>query len=196
MATSSKKVAPVVISAPKIETAWKNLCTVTSKNDGLARQAIERLAKEIKASRLSIRDAQKVIRETKVESSLVKVSHIEGLPTWLELQKFGSFTAMDLDRQLSSAVASYKLLGSGAAENLESYEAVAKATKAARKVKNSKPKASTPKASKDKVASDLDVIKAFTAYVASLDFDALGDAENEALAMLQMTLEDKAAVTA
>ena len=189
-ATKNAKKAPVIVSAPKIETAWKSLVTLTEANEDKASHAIERLANEVKNSQLSIRDLMKVIRATGLESSLVKVSHVEGLTTWLELRKHEDFTVMPLAKQLSTAVGAYKLLGAGNAVQLPSLEAVEKATKQARKAKNEKAKEGSPKPSKEpKKASTLDALKAFEAFIASLDFQALGDDEIEVVARIQYTLE-------
>lgn len=191
-AAKSAKKAPVTISAPKIETAWKALCSTTSKNDATNRAAIERLANEVKASALSIRDAQKVIRETGIESSLVKVSHIEGLPTWLDLSIHADFIALDLNRQLSAAVAAYKLLGSGEAAKLPSFEAVTKATAERRKAKNSKPKSGESKSPKNpKVKSVRETLESILVFANSLDAESIGEADFDLLLEIAGVLEQK-----
>jgi hypothetical protein len=185
-AKNSKKT--VVITAPKITNAWLSLCDTTAKNDLSNIAKIEILANEIAASALSIRDVMKVIKESPAKSSIVKVSHIEGLTTWLHLRKDKQFQALNLDKQLSAAVSAYKLLGVKTAQGLKGFEAVAKATKQARATKNSKGKATPTKKEK---ATDHQTISAMLTYIIGLDFSKLEISEIDALAELNFTLEAK-----
>jgi len=178
----------VVITAPKITNAWLALCDTTAKSDLVNIGKIEILANEIAASQLSIRDVMKVIKESPAKSSIVKVSHIEGLTTWLHLRKDKQFQSLDLDKQLSAAVSAYKLLGVKTAQGLKGFEAVAKATKQARATKNSKGKTPT----KAKVEATVDqTVGAMIAYIIGLDFSKLAISEIDALAELNFTLEAK-----
>jgi len=211
MTTASKtaKKAPVTITAPKITSAWLKVVATSNAGEVKTIEAIENLsAAMVLESRLSVRDIKKVITASKKSCGMISVGHVEALPTWSKLRTLhADFKALPLAKQLSTASASYSLLGAGNGEQIKSSvdaqgekvtatENLQKAIASARKAKNSKsstPKASTPKASK---ASNLDAIKAFTALVSSLDFTNLSDAEAEAFAMLQTIIEDKALVQA
>lgn len=195
MTTASKATKAskaVEIKAPKITTAWNSVCATSGKAEADIIKAVENLsAVMVLESGLSVRDIKSVIAKSGKVSAFVSVSHVEALPTWSKLRALhADFKALPLSKQLSTASASYSLLGAGKGEAHKSLEILTKEIATVRKAKNSKgatPKASTPKASK---ASNLDAIKAFTALVSSLDFSALSDAEAEALSMLQITLED------
>lgn len=199
MATTSKaktaKTAPVVITAPKLTSAWTSVCATSKKSEAEIVKAIENLsATMVLESRLNIQEQRKFIKALESagkKSSFISSSHVSALPTWSKLRALhADFCALPIAKQLSTASASYDLLGSGKGEQYATLEAMTKEIATVRKAKNSKsatPKASTPKASK---ASNLNAIKAFTALVVSLDFSSLSDAEAEALSMLQITLED------
>lgn len=185
-AKNSKKTEP--ITAPKITNAWLALCDTTAKNDIVNIAKIEILTNEIITSQLSIRDVMKVIKESPAKSSIVKVSHIEGLTTWLHLRKDKNFQALDLDKQLSAAVSAYKLLGVKTAQGLKTFDAVAKATKDARATKNAKGKATPAKKAK---VTDAETLAAMTKYIIALDFHKLDDKTHDMVADLLITLEQK-----
>ena len=200
MTTASKtaKKAPVSITAPKITSAWLKVVATSNAGEVKTIEAIENLsAAMVLESRLSVRDIKKVITASKKSCGMISVGHVEALPTWSKLRTLhADFKALPLAKQLSTASASYSLLGAGKGEQFKTLEVLQKEVATVRKAKNSKgstPKTSTPKASK---ASNLDAIKAFTALVSSLDFTNLSDAEAEAFAMLQTVIEDKALVQA
>lgn len=196
-ATTSKKTvarvdnSAVVITSPKIEKAWRELVTTSVTGEKLAIMRCLELAKEMKASQLSIRDIQKVIKATGLESPFVKVSHVEGLPTMLAMQDVAGFSDLSLAKQLSTAVASYKLLGAGNGEQLASVEAVEKANAGARKAKNEK--ASTPKAEGKKKATNADTLASILAFITALDFSTIeeGSKEETLIVEIQATLEGK-----
>jgi hypothetical protein len=184
---------PIVISAPKLTSAWVSLCSTTTKSDSANSAAIEKLATEIKNSALSIRDVQKVIKESGQVSSLVKISHIEGLTTWLVLRKDKEFLALDLDKQLSSAVSAYKLLGVKTAQGLSTFADVSKATTDARKVKHEKAKAGTPvKATAKAKATNGQTLAEIIKYISALDLETLTDAEHDTFAELCVLVDAKA----
>ena len=200
MTTASKtaKKAPVSITAPKITSAWLKVVATSNAGEVKTIEAIENLsAAMVLESRLSVRDIKKVITASKKSCGMISVGHVEALPTWSKLRTLhADFKALPLAKQLSTASASYSLLGAGKGEQFKTLEVLQKEVATVRKAKNSKgstPKTSTPKASK---ASNLDAIKAFTALVSSLDFTNLSDAEAEAFAMLQTVIEDKALIQA
>lgn len=199
MAKAKSTKAPVEITAPKITTAWNALTNVTAENDKNAILAITSLAKEIKLSGLSINDIKGVIKKTGNESGLVKLSHVEGLTTWLAFQKYKEFKALALDRQLSSAVSSYKLLGSGKGEQIKTYPAIAKAIKDARAVKNAKSKAQkAPTSAKTKAEkkSQKETLIEMSAWISGLDVQAMDEDTKDALAVLITEVEAKNEVLA
>jgi hypothetical protein len=150
----------------------------------------------MKKSALSIRDIQKVIKATGLESPFVKVSHVEGLPSMLALQKVAGFSALPLAKQLSTATASYKLLGAGIGEQMPSLEALE--TEIARERKNKNEKSATPK--EDKPAkpakTNADTLKSVLAYFTALDLATLTDAELDLIAEIHATIENKVEVMA
>lgn len=207
MATSSKKsaVAPVVIKAPKITAAWAAVCVTSAKSEKEIVAAIENLsAVMILESRLTVADRKKFIKnleESGKVSSFVKSSHVPALATWSKLRSLhADFRALPVTRQLSTAMASYDILGAGKGESYKNLDTLLKEISTMRKAKNDKRKESSSvqtdkKESKSK-ATNLDAIKAFTALIDSLDFTAFTPAEDEAIAMLQMAIENKVAVDA
>lgn len=191
---SAKKSAPVVIKAPKITSAWLKVVSTSNSAESKTVEAIENLsATMVLESRLTVKDVQKVIKDSGKVCGLISVSHVPALPTWSKLRALhADFKALPLAKQLSTAMASYDLLGAGKGENLPSVEALQKSIKDTRATNNAKrkeSKSSTP-AKSAKKASNLDAIKAFTVLVSSLDFSSLSDAEAEALSNLSIVLED------
>jgi hypothetical protein len=186
--------APVVITAPKITTAWINLCVTTTQNENESTAQVMTLAKEISASALSIRDVIKVIKDSGQVSPIVKSSHVEGLTTFAKLMGDKDFQALPLAQKLSNAVAAYKLLGVEVAQGLPTFEVVKSEVKKARAKKAQKAKAqgATPKAKK---ANNSDVLKAFLAWTLSTDFSTLTDKEIDMLNEIQASL-DMASATA
>ena len=176
-AVSSTNNSAVTITSPKIEKAWSDLVVVSTTGEAKAIEACLTLAKEMKASQLSIRDIQKVIKATGLESPFVKVSHVEGLPTMLAMQKVAGFSALSLAKQLSTAVASYKLLGAGIGEQLATVDAVEKANAIERKTKHEK--ASTPKAEGTKKATNADTLASILAFITALDFSTIEEGSKE-----------------
>lgn len=191
--TTSKKAvqstnnSAVTITAPKIEKAWSDLVVQTTTSEQGAIRACLVLAKEMKASQLSIRDIQKAIKQTGLESPFVKVSHVEGLPTMLSLQKVAGFSDLPLAKQLSTATASYKLLGAGIGEQMPSLEALETEIARERKVKNEKP--SEPKETKAKAPKD--TLKSILAYFTALDLATLPENDLDLIAEIHATIESK-----
>lgn len=191
MTTATKQTKKVVITSPKIATAWVNIVSVTSTNEVENIKAIEGLVSAMKASKLSIRDIMSVIKDTGKESSVISVSHVEGLATWSALRgKFAEFKALPLNKQLSTATAGYKLLGAGHSEALATFEGVTKAIKDARKVKADKAKADAkgePKSAK----TAKNTLKEVLAYIRALDATVISDEDLDTLAEIQAELEYK-----
>lgn len=194
MAKAKATKAPVVITAPKITTAWINLCVATTQNEKDSTAQVMALAKEIGASQLSIRDVIKVIKDSGQVSPIVKSSHVEGLTTFAKLMGDKDFQALPLAQKLSNAVAAYKLLGVEVAQGLPTFEIVKSEVKKARANKAQKAKGST--STKPKKANNSDVLKAFLAWTLSTDFTSLSDKEIEMLNEIQASLEMAGSVTA
>jgi LysM repeat protein len=190
-AASSTNNSTVTISAPKIEKAWSDLVVQTTTSEQGAIRACLVLAKEMKSSQLSIRDIQKAIKGTGLESPFVKVSHVEGLPTMLSLQKVAGFSDLPLAKQLSTATASYKLLGAGIGEAMPSLEALEKEIARERKEKNSKksePKEDKPSKAK---ATPTDTLKSILAFIEALDFEAITETEADLVTEIYTVIEAK-----
>jgi hypothetical protein len=193
--TTSKKAvqntnnSAVTISAPKIESAWSRIVEVSTNGEKATFQEILNLGKEMKSSQLSIRDIQKAIKQTGLESPFVKVSHVEGIPTLVSMQKVAGFSALPLAKQLSTAVASYKLLGAGIGEQLPSLEAIEKANAQARKAKHEKAQEGTQKESSKKAPkSNADTLKSILAYFTALNPSTLDEAEQNLVAEIEATV--------
>lgn len=196
-ATTSKKAVPatnnstVTISAPKIEKAWSDLVVQTTTSEQGAIRACLDLAKEMKKSQLSIRDIQKAIKQTGLESPFVKVSHVEGLPTMLSLQKVAGFSDLPLAKQLSTSTASYKLLGAGIGEQMPSLEALETEIARERKEKNNKqtePKEDKPAKAK---ATTADTLKSILAFIQALDFQAISESDADLVTEIYTVIEAK-----
>ena len=187
MATKAKAPkAKATITAPAIKTAWLKVVETTAKNEAGNIKAIETLVVEMRKSALSIRDIQAVIKDTKRESAVLKVSHIEGLITWSDMRaKFADFAEAPLANQLSLAVASYKLLGAGNATKLPSLEVVKTETANARKAKNDKTKA--PKTAKAKTTNK-EVLQGFLTYLNALNAETLTDTEMDILSDISIRI--------
>jgi hypothetical protein len=190
-AVSSTNNSAVTISAPKIEKAWSDLVVhTTTSEQGAIRDCLV-LAKEMKSSQLSIRDIQKAIKQTGLESPFVKVSHVEGLPTMLSLQKVAGFSDLTLAKQLSTATASYKLLGAGIGEQMPNLEALESEIARERKNKNDKkaePKEDKPSKAK---ATPTDTLKSILAFIEALDFQAITETEADIVTEIYTVIEAK-----
>ena len=184
--------AVVVITAPKLTSAWVSVCNTTTKTDIEIDAAIVVLATAVKESALSFADAKKVVRESGKTSTIVLESHIEGLTTWLTMRKDKAFKALSISAQLAQATASYKLLGKELAQSGKSFEVLKKATADARKVKAGKakesPKATAPKAK----ASNGQTLREIVGYLSALDLATLTDAEHDTFAELCVLVDSKA----
>lgn len=188
----SVKKSVVVITSPKITSAWLKVVATSNAGESKTIEAVENLsATMVLESRLTVKDVQKVIKDSGKVCGLVSVSHVPALPTWSKLRaKHEAFKALPLSKQLSTAMASYDLLGAGKGEELPSVEALAKSIKETRATKTAKRKENAGTPAKPKKASNLDAMTAFHALVLSLDFTNLSDKEAEALANIQSALDE------
>jgi hypothetical protein len=187
MTSTSKKAKPDTNNST-IARLWSDLVVQTTTSEQGAIRACLDLAKQMKRSSITVRETMKVVKETGLESPFVKVSHVEGLPTMLALQNVAGFTALPLAKQLSTATASYKLLGAGIGEQMPSLEALETEIARERKAKNEKkaePKSDkAPKAPKNTLAEIL-------AYVTALDFVSVSESEQDLIAEIHAVLDYK-----
>jgi hypothetical protein len=197
MATSKKAVKnAVVIKAPKLATAWVNVCSTSAKSESEVIKAIENLsAVMVLESRLSVTEQKKFIKgleEGGKVSSFVKSSHAPALPTWSKLRALhAEFKALPIGKQLSTAAASYDLLGSGKGEQFKSLEALT--TEIARERKEKASKAKSEKGTTPKAKAPKDTLKDILAYFTALDTSILEDAQLDTLVEIQFILEGKMA---
>jgi hypothetical protein len=197
MSTTTAKKAPksaIVIKAPKIVTAWSAVCSTSAKSESEIMKAIENLsATMILESRLSVADRKRFIKGLEdggKVSSFVKSSHVPALPTLSKLRALhADFRALPIAKQLSTASASYDLLGAGNGEQIKTLDALTKEIATVRKAKNNKtPK--TPKSEKSaKVAKD--TLADVLAYFTALDFASLSETQQDQIAEIHAVLEGK-----
>jgi len=199
MATKSTKAkAPkaVEIKAPKIATAWNSVCATSAKSESEIVKAIENLsATLVLESRLSVTDQKKFIKGLESGgkvSSFVKSSHAPALPTWSKLRALhADFRALPIAKQLSTAAASYDLLGSGKGEQIKTLDALTKEIATIRKAKADKSKEQKSSTPKDKAPKN--TLKDILAYFTALDTSSLEDAQLDTIAEIHAVLEDKMA---
>ena len=197
MTTASKtKKAPksaVTIKAPKLVSAWNEVCSTSAKSENEIVKAIENLSATMKLeSRLTVAEQKKFIKGLEdggKVSSFIKSSHAPALLTWSKLRALhADFRALPIAKQLSTASASYDLLGAGNGEQLKTLEALTKAIAERRKSKNEKSaKAETPKSAKAPKNTLADIL----AYVTALDFVSISESDADLIAEIHATLEYK-----
>lgn len=189
-ATKSAKKAKntVTIKAPKLATAWNNVCATSAKSESEIIKSVENLsATMVLESRLSVRDIQKFIKDTGKVSAFVSTSHVPALPTWSKLRALhADFKALPLAKQLSTASASYDLLGAGKGEEYKTLNALTTEIATVRKAKNTKsnePKSSKAKAPKNTLADIL-------AYFSALDFATLTEDQLDTVTEIHAVLDN------
>lgn len=190
---ASKAKAVVIVKAPKITTAWNNVCEVSNKSEAQIVESIVNLHNVLTLeSRLSVADKKKFIKgleDAGKVSSFIKASHVPAIPTWINFRKVHKgFTALPVAKQLSTAMASYDILGVGKGEQQKSLETLVKEIATVRKAKQSpKPaKSGTPKKDKDTLADIL-------AYFNGLDMSKLNDDQRDQIAEIHAVLENSMA---
>jgi hypothetical protein len=196
MATSTAKTAKtaVVIKAPKLVSAWNEVCSTSAKSENEIVKAIENLSATMKLeSRLTVAEQKKFIKGLEdggKVSSFIKSSHAPALLTWSKLRTLhADFRALPIAKQLSTASASYDLLGAGNGEQIKTLEALTKEIATVRKAKNDK-SAKTPKNEKSaKVAKD--TLADVLAYFTALDFASLSETQQDQIAEIHAVLEGK-----
>jgi hypothetical protein len=183
-ATKAQKSVPSTNNST-VARLWSDLVVQTTTSEQGAIRACLELAKEMKKASLTVRETMKVVKETGLESPFVKVSHVEGLPTMLSLQKVAGFNALPLAKQLSTATASYKLLGAGIGEQMPSLEALETEIARERKAKNDKK--AEPKSAKSP-KTNADTLKSILAYFTALDVSTLNESEADLIAEIEATV--------
>ena len=183
----------VVIKAPKLTSAWVSVCSTSAKSESEIIKAIENLsATMVLESRLSVTEQKKFIKgleDAGKVSSFVKSSHAPALPTWSKLRALhADFRALPIAKQLSTASASYDLLGAGNGEQIKTLDALTKEIATVRKAKNDK--AQTPKSDKPNKAPK-NALADILAYFTALDFSTLTESQQDAVSDIHAVLEEK-----
>jgi hypothetical protein len=196
MATSTAKTAKtaVVIKAPKLVSAWNEVCSTSAKSENEIVKAIENLSATMKLeSRLTVAEQKKFIKGLEdggKVSSFIKSSHAPALLTWSKLRTLhADFRALPIAKQLSTASASYDLLGAGNGEQIKTLDALTKEIATVRKAKNDK-SAKAPKSEKSAKAPK-NTLADILAYVTALDFVSISESDADLIAEIHATLEYK-----
>ena len=196
-AKATTKAAPVTISAPKLSTAWNKVCTTSIKSENEIVSAIENLsAVMVLESGLSVRDMKKVISDTKNTSSFVSISHVPALPTWSKLRALhADFCELPLAKQLSTASASYDLLGAGNGEQIKTLDALKTEIATMRKAKNEQSaksaKSETPAKSGKAKKTVRETLESILAFANSLDAESITEEDFDILLEIAGVLEQK-----
>ena len=201
MATTAKtaKAPKTALSAPKIKSAWVKVCDTSIKSENEIVKAIENLsAVMVLESRLSVADQKRFIKGLEGEgnvSSFVKSSHAPALPTWSKLRAIHpDFCALPIAKQLSTASASYDLLGAGKGEQIKTLDALQKEIATIRKAKNDKaPKGETSSKQAKAPKSNEETLKSILAYITALDMASLTEIEEGYIAEIESTISYKMA---
>ena len=191
--TTKAPKSAVVIKAPKLTSAWVSVCSTSAKSESEIIKAIENLsATMVLESRLSVTEQKKFIKgleDAGKVSSFVKSSHAPALPTWSKLRALhADFRALPIAKQLSTASASYDLLGSGNGEQIKTLDALQKEIATMRKAKNDK--SATPKEDKPAKAPK-NALADILAYFTALDFSSLDESQKDLIAEINAVLEGK-----
>ena len=196
-ATAKTAKAPkTALTAPKIKTAWVKVCDTSTKSENEIVKAIENLsAVMVLESRLSVADQKRFIKgleDSGDKSSFVKSSHAPALPTWSKLRALhADFKALPIAKQLSTASASYDLLGAGNGEQIKTLDALQKEIATIRKAKNDK--SATPKTDKPakEPKSVRETLQNILAFANSLDAESIGEEDFDLLLEIAGVLEQK-----
>lgn len=194
-ATQAKKV--VVLVDANISTAWAKFCSEGKKAESTIIANAEILAKAVTGSKLSVKDAQELIRASKKESAFMSVSQVEALGVWLAMRKDANFKALKLAKQLSTASAAFSLLGVTSAKALADsakLEVIQTEIKKARKVKQDKAKEKARgAASKEgaKKASLPETLNGILAFFIATDMSIYTEKQLDIIAEIHATIESK-----
>ena len=194
-ATQAKKV--VVLVDANISTARAKFCSEGKKAESTIIANAEILAKAVTGSKLSVKDAQELIRASKKESAFMSVSQVEALGVWLAMRKDADFKALKLAKQLSTASAAFSLLGVTNAKALADtakLEVIQSEIKKARKVKQNKAKEKARgTASKEgaKKASLPETLNGILAFFIATDMSIYTEKQLDVIAEIHATIESK-----
>jgi hypothetical protein len=194
-ATTAKKV--VILSDASISTAWLNFCSTGKKAEGAIIKNAEVLARAVTGSKLSITEAQELIRASKRESSFMSVSQVEALGVWLAMRKDSDFKALKLAKQLSVASSAYSLLGVTNAKALADtakLEVIQSEIKKARKVKQDKAKEKargTASKAGEKKASLPETLAGILAFFVATDMNIYTEKQLDVICEISATIESK-----
>ena len=198
--TTKTPKSAVVIKAPKLTSAWVSVCSTSAKSESEIIKAIENLsATMVLESRLSVTEQKKFIKgleDAGKVSSFVKSSHAPALPTWSKLRALhADFRALPIAKQLSTASASYDLLGAGYGEQFGTLEALQKEIATIRKAKNDK--SATPKTDKPAKAPKTvrDTLNQILAFANALEIESIGEEDFDLVLEIAAVLEQKVAVS-
>lgn len=191
--STKKATSAVTIKAPKLTSAWVSVCATSAKSENEIVKAIENLsAVMVLESRLSVTEQKKFIKgleDSGKVSSFVKSSQAPALPTWSKLRALhADFRALPIAKQLSTATASYNLLGSGKGEQIKTLDALV--TEIARERKSKNEKSATPKSDKPAKAPKNTLADILTFFNA-LDLDTLSESQLDTIAEIHATIESK-----
>ncbi len=191
--TTKTPKSAVEIKAPKLTSAWVSVCSTSAKSESEIIKAIENLsATMVLESRLTSTEQKKFIKGLEdggKVSSFVKSSHAPALPTWSKLRALhADFRALPIAKQLSTASASYDLLGSGNGEQIKTLDALQKEIATMRKAKNDK--SATPKEDKPAKAPK-NALADILAYFTALDFSTLTESQQDTVSDIHAVLEEK-----
>ena len=184
----------ITIKAPKLTSAWVSVCSTSAKSETEIIKAIENLsATLVLESRLSVTEQKKYIKGLEdggKVSSFVKSSHVPALPTLSKLRALhAEFRELPIAKQLSTASASYDLLGAGNGEQIKTLDALMKEIATIRKAKNDK-SAKAPKSEKSAKAPK-DTLAEILAYFTALNFAELSENQQDQIAEIHAVLEGK-----
>jgi hypothetical protein len=192
--TTKAPKSAITIKAPKLTSAWVSVCSTSAKSESEIIKAIENLsATLVLESRLSVTEQKKYIKGLEdggKVSSFIKSSHAPALLTWSKLRSLhADFRAFPIAKQLSTASASYDLLGAGNGEQIKTLEALMKEIATVRKNKNDK-SAKAPKGEKSAKAPK-DTLAEILAYFTALDFEDLSEDQQDQISEINAVLESK-----
>lgn len=193
--TTAKKV--VILVDANISTAWLNFCSTGKKAESAIVKNAEVLAKAVTSSKLSVSEAQELIRASKKESSFMSVSQVESLGVWLAMRKDKDFQALKLAKQLSVASSAYSLLGVTNAKALADgakLEVIQKEIKRARKVKQDKAKEKAREnaaKSGSKKASLPETLNGILAFFIATDMSIYTEKQLDIICEISATIESK-----
>lgn len=187
--SKAPKAGKVIVTAPKIEMAYRHVTEVTAKGEHEIATAINALHVAIKGSKLSTADVEKALKANTTEGTILKFSHVEGLATWAEMRsKFAEFKALPIAKQLSTATASYKLLGATAHNSFTAFDKLTDGIKEARKLKNNKAKEPKDTKAPKEPTSAKAVLAKFLEFVNALDVESVTTKEAEIMQEISMRL--------